>query len=154
MKLCRDVSYGTVVFFLGVAGAWAQGTTGGHDSTRPSPGFPSVLQPYRPNPVPPVQLENSNRIHELIRDGRLRLSLSEALALAIENNLDIAVQRFVHPIAQADILRASSGQAARGVRGALLPSGLSAGALGVGVNQAGGTGVSATQAESAAAAAP
>ena len=44
------------------------------------------------------------------------------------------------PIAEADILRASSGQAARGVPGALLPSGLSAGALGVGVNQAGGTG--------------
>ncbi|HWF85386.1 MAG TPA: TolC family protein [Vicinamibacterales bacterium] len=60
--------------------------------------------------------------------------------MTIENNLDVAVQRFVRPIAEADLLRTSSGQAARGVPGALLPSGLSAGALGVGVNQAGGTG--------------
>src|SRR5262249_50550900 len=72
-------------------------------------------------------------------NGRLELSLSDALALTIENNLDIAVQRFVHPIAEADVLRASSGQAARGVAGALLPSGLSAGALGVGVNPTSGT---------------
>lgn len=66
--------------------------------------------------------------------------MSDALALAVENNLDIAVQRFLHPIAEADVLRASSGQAARGIPGALLPSGLSQGALGVGVNQAQGAG--------------
>ncbi len=101
---------------------------------------PWVIRPYVPQPVPPLQVENSPRLHDLIQGSRLRLSLSAALALAIENNLDIAVQRYVHPIADADILRASSGQAARGVPGALLPSGLSAGALGVGVNQAGGTG--------------
>jgi outer membrane protein TolC len=75
-----------------------------------------------------------------VQDGRLRLSLSDALSLAIENNLDVAVQRFVRPIAEADLLRTSSGQAARGVPGASVPSGLSAGALGVGVNAAGGTG--------------
>src|SRR5438093_5103702 len=56
-------------------------------------------------------------------------SMADALALAIENNLDIAVERFLHPIAEADVLRASSGQAARGISGALLPSGLSQGAL-------------------------
>ena len=102
--------------------------------------FPDILNPYRPTPVPALQLENSPRLHDLIHDERLRLSLSDALALTIENNLDIAVQRYVHPIGQVDVLRASSGQAARGVPGARLPSGLSAGALGVGVNQAGGTG--------------
>jgi outer membrane protein TolC len=61
--------------------------------------------------------------------------MSDALALAIENNLDIVVQRFLHPIAEADVLRASSGQAARGIPGALFPAGLNQGALGVGVNQ-------------------
>jgi outer membrane protein len=101
---------------------------------------PLVLRPYTPQPMAPLPTEDSPRLHDLIQGARMRLSLSAALALAIENNLDIAVQRFVHPIADADILRASSGQAARGVPGALLPSGLSAGALGVGVNQAGGTG--------------
>jgi outer membrane protein TolC len=90
--------------------------------------------------MPALGLDNSKRIEDLISSGRLRLSLSDALALAIENNLDIAVQRFIHPVAEADVLRTSSGQAARGVPGALLPSGLSQGALGVGVNQAAGVG--------------
>ena len=102
--------------------------------------FPGLLNPYKPDPIPPLDLQNSPRLEDLLKDGRLRLSLSDALALAIENNLDIAVQRYVHPIAEADVLRTRSGQAARGVPGALLPSGLSAGALGVGVNQTSGTG--------------
>jgi outer membrane protein len=102
--------------------------------------FPTVLKPYQEGLVRPPVLENSPRLQDLIRNGKLRLTMSDALALAIENNLDIAVQRFLHPIAEADVLRASSGQAARGISGALLPSGLSQGALGVGVNQAQGTG--------------
>src|SRR5215467_4907792 len=85
-------------------------------------------------------MENSPRLHDLIRNGKLRLTMSDALALAIENNLDIAVQRFLHPIAEADVLRASSGQAARGIPGALLPAGLNQVAIGVGVNQFQGTG--------------
>lgn len=102
--------------------------------------FPSVLKPYEQETIRPPVMENSLRLHDLIRDGKLRLSMSDALALTLENNLDIAVQRFLHPIAQSDVLRASSGQAARGIPGALLPSGLSQGALGVGVNQFQGAG--------------
>src|ERR1041385_3050728 len=52
--------------------------------------------------------------------------------------ISISLSHFFHPIAEADVLRASSGQAARGISGALLPSGLSQGALGVGVNQSQG----------------
>src|SRR5579862_3138251 len=102
--------------------------------------FPSVLKPYQEGEVKPPVMENSPRLHDLIRNGRLRLSMSDALALAIENNLDIAVQRFLHPIAEADVLRTSSGQAARGIPGALLPSGLNQGALGIGVNNSQGNG--------------
>jgi outer membrane protein len=102
--------------------------------------FPGVLKPYQQELVKPPVMENSPRLHDLIRNGKLRLTVSDALALALENNLDIAVQRFLHPIAEADVLRASSGQAARGIPGALLPSGLSQGALGVGVNQFQGAG--------------
>src|SRR6516225_4309589 len=102
--------------------------------------FPGVLKPYRQESVRAPLMENSPRLHDLIRNGKLQLTVSDALALALENNLDIAVQRFLHPIAQADALRASSGQAARGIPGALLPSGLSQGALGVGVNQFQGAG--------------
>src|SRR5262245_12612365 len=97
--------------------------------------FPTVLKPYQPTSIKPLAMENSPRLHDLIRNGKLRLSMADALALAIENNLEIAVSRFLHPIAEADVLRASSGQAARGIQGALIPSGLQQGALGVGVNQ-------------------
>jgi outer membrane protein TolC len=102
--------------------------------------FPGVLKPYQQTLVRPPVMENSPRLHDLIRDGKLRLSVADALALAIENNLDIAVQRFLHPIAEADVLRTSAGQAARGVPGMLLPNGLNQGALGIGVNNSQGNG--------------
>src|SRR5256886_10599917 len=102
--------------------------------------WPTVLKPYQPTSIRPLVMENSPRLHDLIRNGKLRLSMADALALAIENNLEIAVSRFLHPIAEADVLRASSGQAARGIQGALIPSGLQQGALGVGVNQFQGAG--------------
>src|SRR5438128_5085174 len=102
--------------------------------------FPTILKPYQQELIKPLVMENSPRLHDLIRNGKLRLSMADALSLAIENNLDIAVQRFWHPIAEVDVLRASSGQAARGFQGASVPSGLTQGALGVGVNQFQGAG--------------
>ena len=97
--------------------------------------FPNLIGPYKEQPIPPLILENSPRLHDLIREGKMQLSVSDALALALENNLNIAVQRFLRPIAEVDVLRTKSGQAARGITGALLPAGLSVGAIGVGVNQ-------------------
>lgn len=105
--------------------------------------FPTLFRPYGPQPVSPTLVENSVRLRNLIHDGKLELSLADALALTLENNLDIAVQRYLIPFSQSDVLRARGGQAARGVSGALVPSGLSAGALGAGVsaaNAGGGTG--------------
>ncbi len=105
--------------------------------------FPRSTAPYRQQGVPALQLENGPRLRDLIHDGRLELSLSDALALALENNLDIAVQRYLKPMADVDVLRTQSGQAARGVQGASVPSGLSSGALGAGVTGdtgGGGTG--------------
>src|SRR3989449_1746649 len=102
--------------------------------------WPTVLKPYQPSSIKPLMMENSPRLHDLIRNGKLRVSMADALALALENNLDIAVQRFWHPIAEVDVLRASSGQAASGFQGASVPSGLTQGALGVGVNQFQGAG--------------
>ena len=125
---------------LAAGSAHAQSPTAVPTFSHPPSAFPDVLNPYRPNPIPPLQLENSPRLESLLRNGKMELSLSQALALALENNLDIAVQRFIRPIADADMLRTSSGQAARGIPGALVPAGLSAGALGVGVNQSAGPG--------------
>ena len=138
-----------VVAFLAVtfpsSGLVAQTKAIGSQSILPDythgPGwFPGVVKPYRQTPVPPLVIENSPRIHDLIHDGKLELSLTDALSLALENNMDIAVQRYLHPVAETDVLRTLSGQAARGITGALLPSGLSQGALGVGVNQFQGAG--------------
>ena len=109
-------------------------------SIEAAPWFPNVLRPYQAQAAPPLVLENSPRLDTLVRDGKLELTVGDALALALENNLDLAVQRFIPAIADTDVLRTSSGQAARGVTGALVPSGLTAGALGVGVSAAGGGG--------------
>src|SRR5204863_6123153 len=134
-----------MTIFLSVVAARAQQAIAPNPQALPSyitgPNWwPTVLKPYQPSSIRPLVMENSPRLHELIRNGRLRLSMADALALALENNLDIAVQRFWHPIAEVDVLRTSSGQAARGFQGALVPGGLTQGALGVGVNQFQGAG--------------
>jgi outer membrane protein len=64
--------------------------------------------------------DNSPRVHELIRAGNLYLSLHDALALAIENNLDIELQRYQLPIANAELTRTKGGGIARGLNYTLL----------------------------------
>jgi hypothetical protein len=51
----------------------------------------------------------------LIRDGKLYLSLRDAISLALENNLDLAIARYNLPIANTDILRTKAGGSFRGV---------------------------------------
>ena len=91
---------------------------------------------------PRMVLENSSRIGSLIDNGTLKLTLSDTLALAIENNLDIAVQRFVPEYSQTDLLRSKAGQSPRGFSGGSTPGGLTSGALGAGISGSGaGSGV-------------
>jgi outer membrane protein TolC len=73
------------------------------------------LAPYRPSTVPPVDLQNSQRLYGLIREGKLRISLQDAIALALENNLTLASFRYNFPIAQADLQRTKAGGLANGV---------------------------------------
>ena len=101
---------------------------------------PNLLNPYRVHPIPQAVLVNSPRLTDLIRDAKLNLSLADAIALTLENNLDIVIQRYVEPFAQTDVLRSKSGQAARGFTGALYPSELNSGAIGAGVTNGGGAG--------------
>jgi outer membrane protein TolC len=75
----------------------------------------SILRPYEATPVPPVNLQNSQRIFDLIRAGQLYLSLADAIALALENNLDLDVERYLPRIAQTDIQRAKGGGLLRGL---------------------------------------
>ena len=102
--------------------------------------FPDIWKPYFPQPIEHPVMENTPRLRELIHNGKLELSLSDALTLALENNLDIDIERYVIPIAATDILRTKSGQANRGFTGALQPGELNSGAIGAGVSNAGGTG--------------
>jgi outer membrane protein len=102
--------------------------------------WPRIWKPYLEQPIPRVVMENSPRLKTLIHDGKLELSLSDALTLMLENDLDIVIQRYVITFAETDILRTKSGQAARGFTGALSPGELNSGAIGAGVTSAGSTG--------------
>ncbi len=74
-----------------------------------------ILHRYEPTHTPPVDLSNSSRLDQLLRAGNLYLSLQDAIALALENNLDIARARYSPLIAQTDVQRAQAGGALRGV---------------------------------------
>ncbi len=71
--------------------------------------------PYLPGHVRNTSFEDSPRLASLLRGGKLYLSLDDAIALAIENNLDVELQRFSYPIADSDLLRAQGGGATRGL---------------------------------------
>jgi len=104
--------------------------------------FSGVFGRFRPKSVPKLVLENSPRIDSLIQDGKLHLTLADALALALENNLDVAVQRYIPEYSQTDLLRTKAGQSPRGFTGGMTPGGLTSGALGAGVSGSGtGSGV-------------
>src|SRR6201996_2837346 len=71
--------------------------------------FPNPIAPYSPTSAPPANFLNSVRLGDLIKNGKIYLSMSDAVLLALENNYDIAIQRFNLDIADTDILRARSG---------------------------------------------
>jgi len=73
------------------------------------------LSAYSADQVPRPDLTNSPLLGQLIRDGKLYLSLKDAIRLALENNLDLAIARYNLPIANMDILRTRAGGIFRGV---------------------------------------
>jgi len=74
-----------------------------------------LTDPYRAKEILPADLSNSPRLEQLLRAGNLYLSLQDAIALAIENNLDVEVARYGPQIGQADLMRAKAGGLLRGV---------------------------------------
>ena len=113
------------------------------DYGKPRVYAPNPFAPYVGRSVPPLSLANSVRLADLMKDGQLMLSLNDAIALALENNLDLAISRYNLQIADTDILRTKAGASARGVASGLVQGtpgggvgGFGAGAPGVG---AGGT---------------
>jgi outer membrane protein len=80
---------------------------------------------YRPTTIPKANFANSVRLDNLVKEGKIYLSLSDAIALAIENNYDIAIARYDLDIADTDILRTRAGALPLGS-----PSGLVTGTQG------------------------
>ncbi len=80
-----------------------------------SGGFSSFTAPYQAPQIAPIDLANSNRLEQLLRAGNIYLSLQDAIALALENNLDIAYQRYQRPLASAQVLRVEAGGLLRGI---------------------------------------
>jgi outer membrane protein len=123
------------------------------DFRRPQGYFPNPLAPYEPISVSIPRVTNAPQLHDLLRDGKLYLSLSDAIMLALENNYDIAIARYNLDVADTDILRAKGGSTLLGVNSGLVtgtlggtspttataggPGGTTAGAAGAGAGTAG-----------------
>jgi outer membrane protein len=104
--------------------------------------FPNIVSSYKPQRTPPADLNNSKTLSEMVREGKIELSLQQLAAAVIENNLNLAVDRYNDYFAQADLLRTKAGQAARGVQsaGAEIPDALFSAAIGAGVGGGAGFG--------------
>src|SRR5947199_4262652 len=109
MRVTRVLSTVLSTAVLGAASASGQITV------KPASHLPNFFAPYVPRDVPEPRVTNSGRIDSLLRNGKMMLSLEDAIALALENNLDLAIARYNLAIADTDILRAKSGNAVRGV---------------------------------------
>jgi len=108
------------------------------DITKGAPVFPNVLAPYKGHTVPEPNLTNSIRLNSLIQNGNLMLFLDDAIALALENNLDLVIARYNLPIADTDVLRTKSGATDRGVNTGIVQGTPGAGIGGIGGGAAGG----------------
>lgn len=71
--------------------------------------FPNVIAPYSTTNISEPALTNSPRIEQLLQNGKLMLSLQDAISLALENNLAIAVERYTPWLDEVNLLRAKSG---------------------------------------------
>src|ERR1700690_1805032 len=73
--------------------------------------FPNIIAPYTQTSVPEPILTNAPRIEQMVQDGKLRISLQDAVDLALQNNLSIVIERYVPWIAEANVLRTLAGGA-------------------------------------------
>ncbi|MGO4214057.1 TolC family protein, partial [Terriglobus sp. YAF25] len=90
------------------------------DYSKPKSHLFKPWAPYTPINVGEPRLGNTPRLDQLLRDGKMYLSLSDAVMLALENNYDIAIFRLNLDIADTDLLRARAGATLRGVSSGLV----------------------------------
>jgi outer membrane protein TolC len=116
------------------------GTANKADYSKNLDSFPRFYRVYQTRRVPEVDLRNTQKIPNSIREGKLVLSSATLKEMVLENNLDIAYASLNASFADVDLLRARGGGAPRGAPGVQIPSSLFAGALGVGLGSVGGLG--------------
>src|SRR2546423_2089412 len=117
-------------------------TPAGVDYSKPAPFFPNIVAPYRPRHVAEPALTDAPKINDLLREGKIMLSLNDAIALALANNLDLAIARYNLPIADTDLLLTRAGGSPRGVNSGVVqgtPGGTGAAGAGAQGSGAGGT---------------
>ncbi|HTS37179.1 MAG TPA: TolC family protein [Candidatus Solibacter sp.] len=107
---------------------------------KPVSHFPNPIGPYTARHLAPPNLANTSRIDGLMHDGKLYLSLNDAIALALENNLDIAIARYNLNIADTDVLRAKAGASTLGVNTGIVQNTPGGGVGGLGGQVGSGTG--------------
>src|SRR5208282_5510965 len=108
--------------------------------SKPESHFPNPLGPYTPRHVTPPNLANTPRIDQLMRDGKLYISMNDAVALALENNLDIAIARYNLNIADTDVWRAKAGSSILGVNSGVVQNTPGGGVGGLGAQVGSGQG--------------
>src|SRR3984885_12108264 len=110
------------------------------DYAKPRAAFPNIIAPYKASYVPPPNLSNTDRIQQLMHDGKIMLSMNDAVALALENNLDLVLARYNLNIADTDILRADAGANVLGVNTGIVQNTPGGGVGGLSGNVGSGTG--------------
>jgi outer membrane protein TolC len=154
LRFCTRLSGALAFAGLLLSGAWAQNaqpasvpqapsaTVGSGakaqpfvvgEYSKPHSHFPNPIAPYTSHDVRSPNITNTPRIEQLLQNGKLMLSMNDAIALALENNLDLAISRYNLSIADTDILRAKAGSTILGVN-----TGLVLGTPGGGVGGLGG----------------
>ncbi len=115
------------VWIVTGAPVWAQ--QNGSDTTPKHTwfNFGQMSRWYEGSVVAPINVSNSPRLESLVRAGRLYLSLQDCIAAALENNIDIEIERYQPRLAEADLLRAHAGASIRGINTSLSSGTASAG---------------------------
>ncbi len=148
------IVFGTLLFGTTTLASWGQDAPAAPvpqntPETRPVPTlnyaqpvshFPNPIGPYTARHLAAPNLANTGRIDGLMHDGKLYLSLNDAIALALENNLDVAIARYNLNIADTDILRAKAGATTLGVNNGVVQNTPGGGVGGLGGQVGSGTG--------------
>ncbi|MBV8865141.1 MAG: TolC family protein [Acidobacteriaceae bacterium] len=104
----------------------------------PKGGLGWLTRPYQKTDIPPINVANTDRLEALVRAGNLYLSAQDVIALALENNLDIEIQRYGPLLTKEVLLRATGGGPLRDVGVSVAAGPTSVSTTGVSLNASGG----------------